>query len=51
MKNTQSRQAVELEIVVQIEADLPLLPDELKLLQSLLPELIKESLWQLEDTE
>jgi len=51
LKNRQPRQAVELEIVVKFEADLPLLPDELKLLQSLLPELIKESLWQLEDTE
>jgi hypothetical protein len=34
-----------------LESDLPLLPDELKLVQELLPELVKDMLWLQDDKE
>ena len=42
MKNTDSDLTVE----CQLANDLPLLPEELKLVQDLLPELLKEMAWQ-----
>lgn len=47
MKNTDSDLTVECELA----SDLPLLPDELKLVQDLLPELLKEMAWQQTDKE
>ena len=35
----------DLSVEFDLEADLPLLPAELKLLQDMLPELLKEMLW------
>lgn len=47
MKNTESDLSVECDL----PAGLPLLADELKLVQDLLPELLKEMAWQQTDTE
>lgn len=47
MKNTDSDLSVECELA----SDLPLLPDELKLIQDLLPELLKEMAWQQTEKE
>lgn len=41
MNKTES----DLVVVCDLDADLPLLPNELKLVQDLLPELLKEMLW------
>ena len=41
MNNNNSDLTVEFDL----PADLPLLPDELKLVQELLPELVKDMLW------
>jgi len=41
----------DLVVVCDLDADLPLLPDELKLVQDLLPELLKEMLWLQADKE
>jgi hypothetical protein len=38
-------------VVCDLETDLPLLPDELKLVQELLPELVKDMLWLQDDKE
>ena len=42
MKNTES----DLRVECHLASDLPLLPEELKLVQDLLPELLKEMAWQ-----
>lgn len=47
MKNTQSEMTVDCDL----QADLPLLPAELKLVQELLPELVKDLLWLQDDKE
>lgn len=47
MNKTESQ----LEIVCDLDADLPLLPAELRLVQDLLPELVKDMLWLQEDKE
>ena len=47
MKNTESDFTVE----CQLASDLPLLPDELKLVQDMLPDLLKEMAWQQTDKE
>ena len=47
MNKTQSPLIVEYDQ----EADLPLLPAELKLVQDLLPELLKDMLWLQDDKE
>lgn len=47
MNNNKSDLAVEFDL----SADLPLLPVELKLLQELLPELVKDVLWLQDDKE
>lgn len=41
----------QLVVECNLESDLPLLPAELKLVQELLPELIKEMFWLQEDKE
>lgn len=41
----------QLTVVCDLDANLPLLPDELKLLQDLLPELLKDMLWLQDDKE
>ena len=41
----------DLSVEFDLEADLPLLPAELKLLQDMLPELLKEMLWLQTDKE
>lgn len=38
-------------IECDLDAELPLLPDELKLVQELLPELVKDMLWLQDDKE
>lgn len=38
-------------VVYDQDADLPLLPAELKLIQELLPELVKDMLWLEDDKE
>jgi len=43
----KSTPAPELEIVVELDCDLPLEAAELKLLQELMPELLKDVLWQM----
>lgn len=40
-----------LEIVFDLDADLPLLTAEIKLVQELLPELLKDMLWLQDDKE
>jgi hypothetical protein len=40
-----------LELECDLADDLPLLPEELKLVQDLLPELLKEMAWQQNDKE
>ena len=47
MNKTQSDLLVEFDL----PADLPLLPNELKLVQELLPELVKDVLWLQDDKE
>lgn len=47
MKTTESP----LDLECDLADDLPLLPEELKLVQDLLPELLKEMAWQLTDKE
>lgn len=49
MKQPQSPStpAAELEIVVELNCDLPLQAAEVKLLQELMPELLKDVLWQM----
>ena len=47
MKNDENQLVVE----CNLESDLPLLPDELKLVQELLPELVKDMLWLQDDKE
>ena len=47
MNNNKSDLIVEYDL----SADLPLLPVELKLLQELLPELVKDVLWLQDDKE
>jgi hypothetical protein len=47
LKNTDSDLSVECDLA----NNLPLLPDELKLVQDLLPELLKEMAWQQTDKE
>jgi hypothetical protein len=47
LKNTNSDLSVECELAT----DLPVMPDELKLVQDLLPELLKEMAWQQTDKE
>jgi len=47
LKKTEDQLVVE----CNLESDLPLLPDELKLVQELLPELLKDMLWLQEDKE
>lgn len=47
MNKTKSELVVECDL----EADLPLLPAELKLVQELLPELVKDMLWLQDDKE
>ena len=47
MKTTESP----LDLECDLEDDLPLLPEELKLVQDMLPELLKEMAWQLSDKE
>lgn len=41
----------DLTVVFDLSADLPLLPVELKLLQELLPELVKDVLWLQDEKE
>ncbi len=47
MKDTDS----DLRVECELPSDLPLLPDELKLVQDLLPELLKEMAWQQTEKE
>lgn len=47
MKKTENPMVVECDL----NAELPLLPAELKLVQELLPELLKDMRWLLEDKE
>ena len=47
MNNTENQLVVE----CNLPADLPLLPDELKLVKELLPELLKDMLWLQDETE
>lgn len=47
MKKLQS----ELIVDCDLQANLPLLPSELKLVQELLPELVKDVLWLQDDKE
>ena len=47
MNKTENPLVVECDL----EAELPLLPAELKLVQELLPELLKDMRWLLEDKE
>lgn len=41
----------DLKVVCELNADLPLLADELKLMQDLLPELLKDMRWLQDDKE
>lgn len=47
MRNTDS----DLTVDWQLASDLPLLPDELKLVQDMLPDVLKEMAWQQTDKE
>lgn len=47
MNKTESQLVIECDLT----ADLPLLPTELKLVQELLPELLKDMLWLQDDKE
>lgn len=51
MNKTQSEPLVGLIVECDLAADLPLLAAELKLLQELLPELVKDVLWLQDDKE
>ena len=51
MKKLQSEPVDGLIVECDLAADLPLLPAELKLLQELLPELVKDVLWLQDDKE
>lgn len=41
----------DIDVEFDLDADLPLLPAELKLLQDVLPELLKDLLWLQDDKE